>query len=68
MVSESGMRLPEGEKLDIRDDGDGMYIVENGYSGAFEYFEGRPIEVEITSHSDEKSDRGSAVRVRIAGN
>ncbi len=54
--------MPEGEPLDIRDAGDGMYVVENAYVGTYEYFDGRPIKVDVTpSQNEETAEVGEVV-------
>jgi hypothetical protein len=68
MISESGIKLPEGEALEIRDAGDGIYIIENGYAGSFEYFDGRPINIDVKLGDREEPARlenSSAVEVKI---
>jgi hypothetical protein len=68
MISQSGIKLPEGTELKIRDTGDGMYVIENGYDGSFEYFDGRPIKINVNLGNHEKvttPKAGGPVEIKI---
>lgn len=64
-MTQSGIRLPDGEPLHIRDTGDGMYVVENSYSGVYEYFEGRPIEIDVRVGADEPAEETGRITINI---
>jgi hypothetical protein len=68
MISQSGIKLPEGKTLELRETSDGIIIIENGYSGSFEYFDGRPIDVDIKVGSRREDLTGTdsdAIQVNI---
>jgi len=71
MISQSGIKLPEGTELEIRNTGDGMYVIENSYDGSFEYFDGRPIDIDIKlgNHEEVAAPKsGGPVEIRIVDN
>jgi hypothetical protein len=64
-MTQSGIRLPDGEALNIRNAGDGMYVVENSYSGVYEYFEGRPIEIDVRVGAEEPVEDTGRITINI---
>lgn len=60
MVNPSGMRLRTGQTFKVEEVDNGLFSVENAYEGEYEYFENRPITLEVKDFKDaEKSPLGS---------
>jgi hypothetical protein len=47
VVYPSGIRLPQGQGLKVEQVEKGLFSVENAYEGEYEYFEDRPIAIDV---------------------
>lgn len=66
MIIPSSIRLADGEELEIRQEGEGLYAVENAYAGTLqEFFSGRSAPIVIAEEWPGTRDMAISGRLMV---